>query len=142
MCTARQHSLATLLLYCQRDLLARFAPSLEEHGLTVDQWRILSVLDGSDGVPMAELSMAAVVPPPSLTRNMDRLVERGAVVRAVDRADRRKVVALLTPAGERVVAELHRREREAEAAMSDEMGRQRYDSLIASLGEIVGVRGR
>ncbi|KUI38563.1 MarR family winged helix-turn-helix transcriptional regulator [Mycobacterium sp. GA-2829] len=137
MRTVRQHSLATLLLYCQRDLLAEFVPFLEERGLTLDQWRILAALQGTEGIPMAELASTAVLPPPSLTRNMDRLVERGSVVRAVDRADRRKVVAVLTPAGKRDVAELRRHEREAERAMADRMGRHRFDSLVAELTELV-----
>lgn len=137
MRTVRQHSLATLLLYCQRELLAGFVPYLEEHGLTLDQWRILTALQGTEGIPMAELANAAVLPPPSLTRNMDRLVERGAVVRVVDRADRRKVMAALTPSGRREVTELRRRERAAERAMAERMGRQRFDSLLAELNTLV-----
>jgi len=132
MRTVREHSLATLLLYCQRDLLARMTPHLDAHDVTAEQWRVLSALQDRDGVPMAELAASAVLPPPTLTRTMDRLVERGIVMRSIDRNDRRKVVALLTPAGERVAEDLRSCEAETEQRLVDQLGQEQF-GLMAGL---------
>ncbi|TXI54057.1 MAG: MarR family transcriptional regulator [Mycolicibacterium mageritense] len=132
MRTVREHSLATLLLYCQRDLLARMTPHLDAHDVTAEQWRVLSALQDRDGVPMAELAASAVLPPPTLTRTMDRLVERGIVMRSIDRNDRRKIVAILTPAGERVAEDLRSCEAETEQRLVDQLGQEQFD-LMAGL---------
>jgi MarR family transcriptional regulator, organic hydroperoxide resistance regulator len=136
MRTVREHSLATLLLYCQRNLLARMTPHLDAHDVTAEQWRVLGVLQGGDGVPMAELAVAAVLPPPTLTRIMDRLAERGIVMRSIDRSDRRKVVALLTPSGERIADDLYAREVEAEQQLVDHLGREQFDLLTNYLASL------
>ncbi len=133
MRTVREHSLATLLLYCQRDLLARMTPHLDAHDVTAEQWRVLSALQDRDGVPMAELAASAVLPPPTLTRTMDRLVERGIVMRSIDRNDRRKVVALLTPAGERVAEDLRSCEAETEQRLVDQLGQEQFDLMSGLL---------
>lgn len=132
MRTVREHSLATLLLYCQRDLLGRMTPHLDAHDVTAEQWRVLSALQDRDGVPMAELAASAVLPPPTLTRTMDRLVERGIVMRSIDRNDRRKVVALLTPAGKRVAEDLRSCEAETEQRLVDQLGQEQF-ALMAGL---------
>lgn len=136
MRTIGQHSLATLLLYCQRDLFSRLAPHLDALDMTAEQWRVLSVLQDSDGVPMAELATAAVLAPPTLTRTMDRLVERGMVMRSIDRSDRRKVVALLTPSGQRIAAELRDRESDAERELMEHLGREQFELLTGYLASL------
>ena len=49
--------------------------------------------------------------PPSITRLIDRLEERGLIERRRDAADRRKVVAAILPAGRRLISSLPQLER-------------------------------
>ncbi len=75
-------------------------PLLDEHGLTLEHWRIIAVIDDEPGLGMSEVAVAAVVPAASLTRHMDRLVERGLVVRRADPEDGRRAVVALSPRGQ------------------------------------------
>jgi DNA-binding MarR family transcriptional regulator len=71
--------------------------------LTLAQVRVLRRLakqPRSLGHLGADLSLA----PPSMTRLIDRLEERGLIERRRDEADRRKVVATLTSKGRRLVS--------------------------------------
>lgn len=81
-------------------------PLLDEHGLAMDHWRIIAVIGDEPGLAMSDIATLAVVPAASLTRHMDRLVERGIVVRRIDVADRRRSVVALSPRGEEYAARL------------------------------------
>lgn len=87
-------------------------PLLGEHGLNLEHWRILAVIDDEPGLGMSEIATAAVVPAASLTRHMDRLVERGLVVRRADPEDGRRAVVALSPRGQEYAARLRAAERD------------------------------
>lgn len=73
-------------------------------GLTVDQWRVLDVLAATEGAAMSDIAAVAVITGPTLTRAVDRLVDRALVYRNLDHADRRRVLVRLSERG----VELHR----------------------------------
>lgn len=94
-------------------LRSALEPILAEHDLAMDHWRIIAVVDDEPGLGMSEIAAASVVPAASLTRHMDRLVERGIVVRRVDPVDRRRSVLALAPHGRAYAERLRAAEREA-----------------------------
>ncbi len=67
-------------------------------GLTLTQIRTLHIVRHG-GVYAGSVAHALGVPASSLSRILERLEQRGLVARAVDRADRRRVVVAVTPAG-------------------------------------------
>ncbi|MCI2239235.1 MarR family transcriptional regulator [Paenibacillus sp. TRM 82003] len=77
----------------------RLAGALREHGLTVDRWRVLEHVVANPGTSMTDVAAALVMAPATATRAVDALVETGAVYRAVDPADRRRVVLHPTATG-------------------------------------------
>lgn len=91
-------------------ILARVQQLLDEHQLLPEHWRILAVLDEHPGTAMTALAAAAVVPAASLTRHVDRLVERSLAIRRVDPDDRRRAVLALSPRGRDLSQQLHRAE--------------------------------
>lgn len=99
-----------------RDVLQ---PLLDEHGLSMDHWRIVAVIGDEPGLGMGEIAMLAVVPAATLTRHMDKLVERGVVVRRVDPDDKRRSVAALSPRGQEYAARLRAAERSVASAGRD-----------------------
>lgn len=69
------------------------------HGPGLDAWRVLDLLADGSGHPMSEIAAHAMVPAPTLTKIVDRLVERGLVYRRPDEQDRRRVLVLLADRG-------------------------------------------
>ncbi|CAL9578242.1 hypothetical protein SUDANB171_04957 [Streptomyces sp. enrichment culture] len=91
--------LATLLTRAERLAVRRLRAVLEGTGCTVDAWRVLSLLADGEGHGMTAIAERVLLPPPTLTRLVDQLVDDGLVHRRVDPLDRRRVLAALTPRG-------------------------------------------
>jgi DNA-binding MarR family transcriptional regulator len=100
--------LPRLLAAVERKVSARLAATLQSAGSTVEQWRVLSLLADNRGHTMTELADHALLPAPTLTKVVDRMVAANLVHRRVDEQDRRRVLALLTSRGRTVYRSLRR----------------------------------
>lgn len=79
---------------------------LARRGLRYDLWAVLDLLRTRGTCAMAEIADEVVIPPPTLTRAVDKLIGDGLVHRLSDPTDRRRVLARLTRRGERLHEEL------------------------------------
>jgi len=91
--------LVELLWLAKRTVAERLGAALAEEGASLDDWRLLALLRYG-GRSMAELAEAAGVPPPTLTKRVDRMVAANLVHRRTDDSDRRRVLVLLAPRGQ------------------------------------------
>lgn len=119
MTTRATRSLLLRLRQAEAQVLERLQPSLDEVDLSADHWRVLAVLLEAPASTMSALGQQAVVPAASLTRLVDRLVERGLVHRHADPLDGRRVAVTLSVLGERLARRLEAEERAASAAVAD-----------------------
>lgn len=71
-------------------------------GLSSPQLWALRILDAEPGLSLGGLSLRMYAHPSTVSGIVDRLVERGSIVRAVDGDDRRGVLLSLTPRGRRL----------------------------------------
>ncbi|MEO5815108.1 MAG: MarR family transcriptional regulator [Gemmatimonadaceae bacterium] len=96
------------LLRTARQLLDDFDRLLRSRELTQPQYNILRILRGAGakGLPSGEIGERMVGRDPDVTRLLDRMEERGLVVRNRSTADRRVVTTQLTTDGLRMVDEL------------------------------------
>lgn len=99
-------SLAVRLRRAEAAVRTRLLPLLLENDLSMEHWRIIAVVDDQPGISMSAVATSAVVPAATLTRHMDKLVERGIVVRHVDADDKRRVVLALATRGQELAARL------------------------------------
>ena len=81
-------------------------------GTTVAQAATLEALARRNDMPLGELGRELGISPSTLTRNLDRLVDRGLVQRAPSGGDRRSSRAVLTAAGRAAAAEVDRVEQD------------------------------
>jgi DNA-binding MarR family transcriptional regulator len=94
--------LSLLLSQVAHECSRRIEQALGPDGPTLDQWRVLALLADGAGHPMTEVAGHAMVPAPTLTKIVDRLVDRALVYRRADVADRRRVLVFLSEHGRRV----------------------------------------
>lgn len=102
--------LAVLLARAQRRIERALAEAYADFDLTAEQWRILSVLLDEPGQTMSRLADGAALPAGTLTRHVDRLAERGLVLRKVHAEDKRRAVVALSPVGASVAREIRARQ--------------------------------
>jgi DNA-binding MarR family transcriptional regulator len=77
----------------------RVAATLAEQGLTLDQWLVLRALAEAGPQTMTGLTRETGITGPTLSRVVDRLVERALLYRNVDADDRRRVVVHVAERG-------------------------------------------
>jgi DNA-binding MarR family transcriptional regulator len=104
--TKPQRDLVHLLSRAEHLAVRRLATALdaEAAGCSVDQWRALAFLADGAGRTMTELADYALLPAPTATKLIDRLVADNLVYRHPDPTDRRRVLVHLTERG----LELHK----------------------------------
>ena len=101
MSTPRQ-SLTLALLQAREAAMSFFRPSLNEHGLTEQQWRIIRLLAENGTLDFQDLANQACILRPSLTGILTRLEKVGYVVRLKPSNDQRRVYLKLTGEGEKL----------------------------------------
>lgn len=98
-----------------------FAAKVERLGVTVAEWVVLRALLGKPGTNPSELAEAVGLSRGAVSKLVDRLVGKGLVRCAVDKADGRFHVLSLTAAGKRLVPVL--------AGLADENDREHFGHL-------------
>ena len=113
-------SLPMSLLRAREAVMRQFRPSLRQHGLTEQQWRILRALASIEAVEVTELARTAFLLGPSLSRILRDLEARNLIERKTAKADQRrsmvsisekgvKLMAFVAPSSEAIYAEITRR---------------------------------
>jgi DNA-binding MarR family transcriptional regulator len=131
--TRLRGSLAYLLSRAERGVNRELAAGLATGGVTVEQWRILQALADGRGHSMGDLAQAALMPHPTLTKAVDRLVERSLVYRGQDPDDRRKVVVFLADRGRDLLAKLDGELAEHQRKVIEAFGEERAARLMREL---------
>ncbi len=130
--------LSRLLAQVERQLARQVEAALADEGLTIDQWRVLDVLADGEGQTMSEIATAIVVPGPTLTKIVDRLVDAAAVYRLVDARDRRRVLAFLSDSGRALHNQLAPGVAAAEAEAVTALGAD-ADTLLSLLARLAAL---
>jgi homoprotocatechuate degradation regulator HpaR len=92
-------SLPMALLRTREAVMRHFRPSLRDHGLTEQQWRILRALTSVESIEVSELARATCLLGPSLSRILRDLEARLLVQRRSPKSDLRRGIVSIAPAG-------------------------------------------
>ena len=113
-------SLPMSLLRAREAVMRQFRPSLRQHGLTEQQWRILRALTAVETIEVTELARMAFLLGPSLSRILRDLEARHLIERKAAKADLRramvsisakglKLIEAVAPTSEMIYAEITKR---------------------------------
>lgn len=101
-----QDSLGYLVNRAARLMAQQLADELRPERVGIGQWAVLMFLWARDGMSQAELSRVVAIEPPTMVRNIDRMVRDGLVRREGDPHDRRITRIYLTDRGRALREEL------------------------------------
>lgn len=127
-----------LLRQAADGLVRRVEDILAGADLTLDQWRVLATLHEHGALAMSDLAARTRIPGPTITRIVDRLVERALLYRNVDPADRRRVLVLPAERGTALRRSLAPRIATAERAGLAALSTAEADTLRRLLERLAG----
>jgi homoprotocatechuate degradation regulator HpaR len=130
-------NLPRLLLQARESVMAHTRPSLREHGLSDQQWRVLRVLGEHGTVETGRVAREAFILGPSLTGVLARMERDGLVRRERDPADQRRSVVEATAKGLKLVEKLSLTIEEHYGWMEKSLGKQKLAELYELLDEVI-----
>jgi len=133
--------LAYLLASAHRRMRLGLSQSIGDDEFNEDHWRILQVLSDAQGHFMGELAERVLINGPSLTKNIDKLVSRGVVLRVADDIDSRRVKVFISDLGLEVVARLTERVDAHHQSIEAALGQRKTAQLKKLLESLVDVSG-
>jgi DNA-binding MarR family transcriptional regulator len=122
-----------------RRLRITMEETLEEHGLSYGEWRVLRVLrkiPGSSSTP-GELSSSLELSSGAMTNRLDRLERAGFVVRRPDPSDRRGIRVELTDSGNQAWIESTNAQAIKEAVIAGALSKREQHSLNTLLRKLM-----
>jgi len=136
-------NLPRLLLEAREAVMLHTRPSLREHGLSDQQWRVLRVLGEHAGEPggveTGRVAREALLLGPSLTGVLTRMERDGLITRARCPQDARRTVVRATPAGLQRVATLSQTIEAHYAWMEEQLGEAQLSQLYALLDAVIAL---
>ena len=138
MSTAFVHrNLPRLLLQARESVMAHARPSLREHGLSDQQWRVLRVLGEHGTVETGRVAREAFILGPSLTGVLTRMERDGLVRRERDPQDQRRTVVEATARGQKLVEKLSRTIEAHYEWMEKSLGKDKLAELYVLLDQVI-----
>lgn len=137
-------NLPRLLLEAREAVMAHTRPSLRQHGLSDQQWRVLRVLgehaDEAAGVETGRVAREAYLLGPSLTGVLARMERDGLIDRSRCPQDARRTVVRATAAGLAKVQALSETIEAHYAWMERELGKTKLTALYELLDGVIALQ--
>ena len=142
--TAFAHrNLPRLLLEAREAVMLHTRPSLREHGLSDQQWRVLRVLGEHahepGGVETGRVATEAFLLGPSLTGVLTRMARDGLIERQRCLQDARRTVVRATPAGLAKVQALSQTIEAHYTWMAQHLGAKQLTALYHLLDQLIAL---
>ncbi len=136
-------NLPRLLLQAREAVMAHTRPSLREHGLSDQQWRVLRVLGEHaherGGIETGRVAREAYLLGPSLTGVLSRMWRDGLITRERCPQDARRTVVRATALGLDKVQALSQTIEAHYQWMEQELGKDKLGQLYALLDEVIAL---
>jgi len=137
--TFTHRNLPRLLLQAREAVMAHTRPSLREHELSDQQWRVLRVVGEHGSVETGRVAREAFILGPSLTGVLARMERDGLITRSRDPNDQRCTVVEATPRGRKLVKRLSVSIEAHYQWMEESLGKEKLTHLYALLDELIAL---
>lgn len=117
-----------------------FEKKLADHEISVAQWVVLRTLFEHGGVTLNQAAHLVGVDKSSLSRMVERLVQRGFIHRA-EGSDRRSVGLTLTAAGKKLVPQLAKLADENDYAFFKSLNEKQRKDLLNTIQKLLTANG-
>lgn len=131
-------ALPLALLHAREATLKPFRQELDYIGLTVQQWRVIRVLAEGKPCCATELAERCVLMPPSLSRILKTLTERGLIERIED-ADARRRRVQITEEGRAKYLAMSQKAAGIYEDLEEKFGTEKMETLLDLLNELYDV---
>ncbi len=131
------HYLPALLGQAWFLVSTEFHEVVEQHGLSVLEWRVLSTLASHGAMGISELAQTTVSKQPTVTRLVLRLEAQGHVERTDSLDDRRFTLVRVTRNGRRLVAGLIEKAEQHEQSVLEPLNPEKVQVLKELLHELI-----
>jgi homoprotocatechuate degradation regulator HpaR len=136
----RHRNLPLLLLQAREQVISRFRPILNAHGITEQQWRIVRALIDTGPLEPREIGELCRISSPSLAGVLSRMEELGYIRRKRLDHDQRRVRVSLTPRSRtlaaRMAPQIEATYREIEAMIGADFSASFYRALDDLIGAL------
>ena len=114
-------------------------PSLREHALSDQQWRVLRVLGEHGAVETGRVAREAFILGPSLTGVLARMERDELITRSRDPEDQRRTVVEATAHGRKLVTKLSTSIEAHYGWMEETLGKEKLSQLYQLLDELIAL---
>lgn len=132
-------NLPRLLLQAREAVMGHTRPSLREHSLSDQQWRVLRVLGEHGAVETGRVAREAFILGPSLTGVLARMERDELITRSRDPEDQRCTVVEATARGRKLVKKLSTSIEAHYAWMEEAMGKDKLSQIYQLLDELIAL---
>jgi MarR family transcriptional regulator, organic hydroperoxide resistance regulator len=129
--------IAYLLAQANRQVHQQLDEKFRDEGVPVEQWRILKLLVEKNGRSMSDLTHAALLNHPTLTKMIDRMVSDALVYRRPDPKDGRKVLIFVAERGRALNDRLNRLANMRQAEIIEGYGDRATEELKRLLSDLI-----
>lgn len=130
-----ERSLTVALLRAREVTMRRFKRFSDAENLTLPQWRVIRALSDGEPLDAGTLCQRCVILPPSLTRILRALAERGLIAQVASDDARRHTVTL-TPTGAALFERLVVRSEGIRHRIEAAFGEARMQELLDMLNDL------
>lgn len=134
-----RQSLTLTLLQAREAAMSFFRPSLNEHGLTEQQWRIIRILEQHGELEIYQLAELACILKPSMTGVLVRMETAGMVHRRKAEQDQRRVLITLAEKGKASFESMSHCMEANYQRLQDQLGEEKLQTLLGLLDDLKNI---
>ena len=135
-----RQSLTLTLLQAREAAMSFFRPSLNEHGLTEQQWRIIRILEQYGELEIYQLAELACILKPSMTGVLVRMEAAGMVHRRKAEQDQRRVLITLADKGKASFESMSQCMEANYQRLQDQFGEEKFQMLLGLLDDLKNIK--